>query len=168
MKAGLNVHTSSHAIEYCKLSGHRLKVISSGNVYQIGSFKVLPFDLPHDVPNLGFLISHPESGKIMFATDCATIPHKFNGLSTLMVEVNYEDSIMTSDRAVGRHLSLDTALKFIKKQDLSHVHNIILLHLSASNSDAKAFINAVKEVAPNANVTVADKGVELELSKHPF
>ena len=168
MKIGIDCYTSKETINHLGLTGHRLNVIADQVPVSIGNFKIVPFFVPHNLPNLGFLISHPETGKILFATDCAYIPHKFVGLSSIMLEINYEDSILTSERAVGCHLSLDTALSFLRANDLSRVHSIVLLHLSASNSNEKQFIKAVQAVAPNCKVIAADKGISIELNRNPF
>ncbi len=135
---------------------------------KIGEFKIIPFPVPHGVPTLGFLISHPFSGSILFVTDAACIPNKFNNLSHILIEANYHDEILTSDRAVGKHMSLYTCLEFLKANDLRQVHNIVLLHLSHTNSDAKLFKKTVQTIAPNTTVWVADKNLEVYLSKHPF
>lgn len=134
----------------------------------IGEFIVMPFSVPHGVPCIGFLISHPESGKILFVTDAAYIPHKFTGLKHILIEANYSDEAMVNDRAAGHHMALDTALNFIRDNEPHKLRNVVLLHLSASNSDEKEFIKQVKQVAPHAEVTVADKGVVVDLSREPF
>ncbi len=168
MKAGIDIYTSSETIQAAGLSGHRLHPIQSNSMIRIGEFKIIPFPVPHGVPTLGFLISHPFSGSILFVTDAACIPNKFNSLNHILIEANYQDDILTSDRAVGKHMSLDTCLEFLRANDMKQVRNIVLLHLSSANSDAKLFKKSVKTIAPNASVWVADKGLEVYLSKYPF
>lgn len=167
-KAGINIYTSKETIEASGISGHRVHSIEAGKIFKLGRFQILPFDVPHGVKCHGFLINHPDSGKILFATDCAYIPGKFVGLSHILVEMNYEDSILTSDRAVGAHLSLDNGITFLKATNLTQVRNIVLLHLSIGNSDARMFKRAVQEVASRAEVHIADKGLQVELKREPF
>ena len=169
-KTGINIYASQETIDaYKPAYRHRFHALLEGVMAQLGSFRIIPFDVPHGgISCYGYLIAHPESGKILFVTDCAYIPGRFTGLSQILIEANYEDAILTSDRAVGKHMSIDIALDFLRANDLSHVRNIVLLHLSASNSNAKAFAKAVIEVAPNASVLVGDKGLEIELNKYPF
>jgi len=168
MKAGFDIYTSAETIQAAGLSGHRVHSIQACSMIRIGEFKIIPFPVPHGVPTLGFLISHPYSGSILFVTDAAFIPNKFNNLNHILIEANYQDEILTSDRAVGRHMSLNTCLDFLRANDMKQVHNIVLLHLSRSNSDSKLFTKSVQTIAPNASVWVADKGLEVYLSKHPF
>ena len=169
-KTGINIYASQETIDaYKPTYRHRFHALLEGVMAQLGSFRIIPFDVPHGgISCYGYLITHPESGKILFVTDCAYIPGRFIGLSQVLIEANYEDAILTSDRAVGKHMSIDTTVAFLKANDLSKVQNIVLLHLSSSNSNAKAFAKAVIEVAPNASVLVGDKGLEIELNKYPF
>ncbi len=168
MKAGIDIYTSNETIQATGLSGHRVHSIQANTMIRIGEFKIIPFPVPHGVPTFGFLIDHPFSGTILFVTDAAYIPNKFNTLNHILIEANYEDAILTSDRAVGKHMSLATCLEFLQANDMRQVRNIVLLHLSSGNSDAKMFTKSVRVKAPNASVWIADKGLEVYLSKHPF
>lgn len=168
MKAGIDIYTSNETIQATGLSGHRVHPIQADSMIRIGEFKIMPFPVPHGVPTLGFLINHPYSGSILFVTDAACIPNKFNSLSHILIEANYQDDILTSDRPVGKHMSLATCLEFLQANDMRQVRNIILLHLSSANSDAKLFKKSVQTIAPNSSVWVADKGLEVYLSKYPF
>jgi phosphoribosyl 1,2-cyclic phosphodiesterase len=167
MKAGINVYTSKETIAAANLSGHRIIPISPQPV-QLVSFTIKCFPVPHGVPTLGFLIKHPGAGSILFVTDAACIPNRFCNLNHILIEANYEDSILTNDRAVGHHMSLDTCLEFLRANDLKQVRNIVLLHLSSLNSDSKMFAKSVQSIAPNASVSIADKSLEVNLSKYPF
>jgi phosphoribosyl 1,2-cyclic phosphodiesterase len=168
LKAGINIYTSDHTAITKEMIGHRIHIIKHYEVVTIGDFKVIPFPVPHGVPTLGFLIKHPASGSILFVTDAAFIPHKFSNLSHILIEANYEDAILTNDRAVGNHMSLDTCLEFLRVTDIKQIRNIVLLHLSSENSDSNMFAKSVKSVAQNAFIWIADKDLEINLSKYPF
>ena len=168
LKAGINIYTSNHTVDANDMTGHRIHPIKHYEVVTIGDFKVIPFPVPHGVPTLGFFIKHPGAGSILFVTDAACIPNRFYNLNHILIEANYEDSILTNDRAVGHHMSLDTCLGFLRANDLSLVRNIVLLHLSSGNSDAGMFAKSVKALAPKAKVFIADKNLEVNLSKYPF
>ena len=55
----------------------------------------------------------------------------------------------------------------LSRNDLSKVNNIVLIHLSDSNSNAVEFKNAVRK-ATNCNVTVADANQTIPFDKTPF
>jgi hypothetical protein len=64
-------------------------------------------------------------------------------------------------------MSLDTCIGFLRKNDLSKVNNIVLIHLSDGNSDEKLFKSEV-ENATGKTVTVADNGTVIQFKKTPF
>lgn len=166
---GLDTYASRETYMHVNLSGHRANAVREDTPFMVGRFMVVPFKVPHGgVHCLGFLIHHHDCGKVLFVTDASEIPYKFNGLSHVLIEANYDHEVMVSDRAVGKHMSLTTAMSFLRRNELGAVRNIVLLHLSAANSDASAFSIAIKELAPNATVTVADKGIKVEMNKTPF
>ena len=90
-----------------------------------------------------------------------------------MVEANYSKDIINQDNPnfehVARgHMELETTLGFLNTNDNPSLMNVVLLHLSDSNSNSEYFSQKVKEIVPSANVYVADKGMEIELNKEPF
>lgn len=167
-KAGIDIYMHKDTFSALGVVNHRINVFNDNSLLNLLPFAVRPFAVPHGVTCHGFLINHPESGKILFVTDASHIPHRFSGLTHLCIEANYSDEAMVSDRQVGHHMALDTALSFVKDNEPHNVRNIVLLHLSASNSDAMQFTKSVQEVAPHAVVTIADKGVTVNLNKTPF
>lgn len=158
----------------------RVVILEARKQYRMGNFRILPFDVRHDCREpLGFLIDHPETGSILFATDTYYLPYNFPGLSHILLECNYSREILDEnyregriakcvrDRVIASHMSLDTCIEALKANDLSAVRNIVLLHLSDNNSDAKHFAKEVK-AATGRRVTVAKRGLEIELTKELF
>lgn len=146
----------------------------------IGNFKVMPFDVKHDAAEpFGYLINHPETGTVLFVTDTYYLEQTFMGLSNIMLECNYDINILDANiasgvvpeklrnRTVKSHMSLDTCIETLKANDLSGVNNILLIHLSANNSNASEFKKAVGEVT-GKNVIIAAKGMNIEFNKEPF
>lgn len=140
--------------------------------YMFGSFKVIPFSVAHDVPCVGFVIQHPEMGSLLFYTDTPFCEHTFVGINHILLETNYSDEIIDErmigdprkERVKASHQSLATAKEYLKKTDLSEMRNVVLIHLSDSNSDAELFKREIEQVSGKP-VTIASKGVVLELSK---
>ena len=154
----------------------------------IGGFKVMPFDLEHfdivnglkrRVPCLGFLIDHPESGKYIFITDTFYCKHSFDGLNNIIIEANYSKEIIDRkfgadsgkeflrNRILQSHFSLANCKDMLSANDLSAVNNIVLIHLSDSNSNEKQFVKEVSELT-GKNVTAAVNGLEINFCKTPF
>ena len=155
-------------------------IIEKNKVFSVGRFLILAFETKHDCKEpVGFLIRHPEMGQTLFATDTYYLPYKFEGLSHVMIECNYdnhiidknvEDGIVPSlvrDRVNESHMSLETCIDTLKANDLSSVNNIVLLHLSSKNSDPELFRRVV-ESETGKLVTVAKKGVDIPFDKEMF
>jgi len=74
--------------------------ITSKRVFVAGNFKILPFDVVHDCAQpFGYLISHPETGNILFITDSAYSKYVFcctAGLVGVVVIVTYYLIVKTS------------------------------------------------------------------------
>jgi phosphoribosyl 1,2-cyclic phosphodiesterase len=155
---------------------HNARFIELFKKFKTGSFEIVPFDVQHDVPTVGFLIKHEETGLICFATDTYYISYTFPKLNNIMIEANYAKDIIDQrlseqmflrDRVLQSHFSLDNCKDFLKANDLSAVNQILILHLSDRNSDEKRFKKEVEELT-GKTVHVAVKGLEIEFNKTPF
>lgn len=158
------------------VTGSRAYCIERGKGYRFGRFKVLPFDACHDVPCVGYLIDHPETGRIMFLTDSCMCEYVFPGLNQVMIECNYSDAKLVEAINAGRtlpsqrerlmtsHMELNTCKGFLCANDLTNVANIILLHLSDNNSDEKNFVSEIERQTGKV-VYAAHTGLEIELDR---
>lgn len=141
---------------------------------RFGNFFIRTFPLVHDVECYGFYIQHPDIGSLIYASDTEYIKYRFKNLNHILVEANYSDDLVERD-AVNRehvlrgHMSLKTAVEFISTNDNPALRNVVLLHLSASNSDADYFLQKTKEtVKYGADCYIAEKGQEINLDLIPF
>lgn len=120
-------------------------------------------------PIYGFLITHPEMGRMIYITDCELIKWKFKGINHILLGVNYDKDLIYRDNTgkanhVFRgHLSIDTACDFVKTNYSDSLQNVIMCHLSSENADKDSFIEKMKKVACMANVDVAEPCKEWEL-----
>lgn len=168
--------------------GFRRKIIESKKSFQIGNFRIMPFDLKHfdirkgaryEVPCVGFLIEHPDCGKVLFLTDTYYCKYTFPGLNNIIIEANYSKEIIDKkygpdsdkeflrNRILKSHFSLANCKDMLKANDLRQVNNIVLIHLSDSNSDEKQFQKEVYELTYK-NVHVASNGMVIDFKKTPF
>lgn len=180
---GFNVYLSSgtaFAIEEKIVNKRRIKIIENFYKYSIGEFEVIPFDVKHDAADpIGFIIGHEECGTILFITDTYYVPHDFSGLDEVnhvFIECNYDKEILVNKEASGAlkdriqktHMEIQDVKEFFKANDFHNLINVVLLHLSNANSNAKQFNNEISMQLPFINVYVADKGLELNLDLLPF
>lgn len=139
----------------------------------MGGFTVKPFDLTTidgswthtnadgtPCPIFGFLITHPEMGKMLYITDCEVIKWKFKSINHILLGVNYDKDLVDTDNPKANHvfrghLSIDTACDFVKDNDSDSLQNVIMCHLSSENADKDSFIAKMKNAVNGANVDVA-------------
>lgn len=154
-------------------------VADCSKAYIIGGFRVQPFAVQHDVPCVGYVITHQEMGKMVFFTDTYACRYRFKGVDTYLIEANYADEIlqenimqgrlpgMLRDRIMLSHMDIDNTVGFLQTSDLSRVQNIILVHMSAGNGNAELFKRKVAE-ATGMPAEVAVPGMELTLNAIPL
>lgn len=152
------IYTTEGTREACSWNGYTYWAFKrNGKLYhpvRIGTFIILPFRVEHDAAEpVGFLIKSAETKEcLLFATDTARIPYNFKNLNYIMIEANYDDSILrTSDLSVAQksrirssHMSITTCISYLKTQDLSKCKKILLMHLSDRHADADNFVKRVE------------------------
>ncbi len=175
LKNGVPVLGLEHTLSAQKATdSHFAKVVAPGRGYKLGQFKIIPFELEHDVPCVGYHIHHPEMGNLLFVTDTCVMRYRFENLNHILIEANYDDEILDENirngsmpkvmrpRLLKSHLELDSVKAILSAQDLTKVHSVILLHLSSNNSNAKQFSTEIMATV-GVPVHVASKGFTMEL-----
>lgn len=161
---GISIFASKGTFEaiapnYAKC-GYGFNVIKSEQCFDVGSYRVLPFETKHDCNEpLGFLIySLHTKEKLLFATDTYYIPYKFSDVKYILVECNYSEKILKENiidgkvnltlakRLMESHFSLENVKEFFKANDISKCEEIYLLHLSSKNSNAVAFKTEIEKL----------------------
>lgn len=163
LKAGINCYMSKGTAKAEGIEHHRIKIVEARKKFTVGTWKILPFEVEHDVNEpLGYLLMNEQGEKILFATDTYYVRYKFNGLTHIMLECNYSMDILNENIESGRvhkgmknrliksHFSLENVKEFLKANDLSKVQEIHLLHLSDTNSDEARFKREIQELTGKA------------------
>ena len=175
-KAGIPVLALSDTLEsHGVLGNHFCRIIEPMHGYRLGAFKVFAFDVNHDVPCVGFIIEHPEMGKLLFVTDTMMLEYRFNNLNHILLEANYADDILEynirqgyvpaamRERLLGSHMEIETTKGILAANDLTKTREIVLLHLSGDNSNGTRFKDEV-ERATGIPTIVARPGIEIDLT----
>ncbi|MDV3877812.1 MBL fold metallo-hydrolase [Elizabethkingia anophelis] len=154
-------------------------ILEAGKLVSLGGFKVLPFKVKHDCAEpVGFFINHPKIGNLVFATDTYYLPNRFANVNHWLIECNYRKDILDyktpegfnkilRDRTLQSHMSYDTCISALKANDLTMCKNIVLIHLSDRNSNAKEFREGVVRNFGKPTY-IAQKGLEINLTEIPF
>lgn len=155
------------------------KIVQPGHGYKVGNFKVIPFEVQHDVPAFGYQIDHLDMGRLIFLTDTYYCEYIFGDVCHWLIEANYADDILDRNIADGRmppsmrprllksHMELETTKGVLSTNDLKKTQNIVLIHLSDGNSDENRFVREIAGLTGKP-VVAAKKGVELWLGKLPY
>ncbi len=173
MKAGIDCYLSSGTKDSLGLNSHRAITIKHCQVFNIGTWHVMPFDVIHDsVEPVGYLLISG-TDKVLFITDTGAIPSPFQiqGLTHVLIECNYSPKIIeknaqnglippsTKRRIESSHLSLNQTKEFFMSVDLDSIQEIWLIHLSNDNSDESMFKRAIQAITAKPVFVAAQKEV---------
>jgi phosphoribosyl 1,2-cyclic phosphodiesterase len=160
LTAGQEVFATKGTIDGLGIKSHRLNVITINVPFYVGNFKVIPFKVMHDAKDpCGLFINHTKIGNLLFITDTYYVPNRFANVNNIMIESNYCDKIID--------MSLKTCKEFLAANDLTKVNNIVLIHLSDSNSDARRFKKEISELT-GKNVSIAESGLTFDIGITPY
>lgn len=168
---GIDVFSSADVFEECNSNHHRLKKVYKDKSYDIGNFKVMPFEVNHThndsryCPTLGFLIKHKALGKILYVTDTYYLNYRFNNIDHILIECNYSEDILDTipdyrARVLKSHMSLENLKEALKTWDLKNTKDITLIHLSNENSNPEKFKNEIQKLT-GIKTYIATKGLKI-------
>jgi phosphoribosyl 1,2-cyclic phosphodiesterase len=182
-KLGINCYLSAGTAsktEKSTLHNSRTHIIKHGTQFQLGNFTIKAFTILHDaVEPLGFLIKHPDCGKVLFITDSKYSEYYFKGLNNIIIEANYSEEIINEkftaennklfikNRIMNSHFSIENCVDLLKNTNLTKVNKIILIHLSNGNSNEVDFVKQIEDLTAKT-VLSADSGMEIPFGISPF
>lgn len=169
LKASVDCYCSLETAEKMQCADHhRVHVVQALDRFNIGKWHVVAFDTVHDCPgSLGFLIKNGDD-KALLVTDTAYIPHRFQGLTLIAIECNYNEDVLAANvesgavsvsqkkRLLFSHFGLENVLEFLRVTDRSRLREVWLLHASNGNSDVARMKAAVQGLT-GCPVYVADE-----------
>ena len=176
-KHGITVYGNNDLMEkkHFRFGSHC--TLTAGKTVSIGSFRVTPFEVAHDVPCFGYLIMHLEMGILMFVTDTYKVPTCITGIDHYLIEANYSDALLKenvwngninkaqADRIMLSHMSLDYCVQYLRDcKAEGTAKTITLCHLSERNSNPDLFRETVAGVF-GIPCYCATKGLIVELNK---
>lgn len=169
---GLLVHMPRSMINNLDLSYvYNAISVDIGVTYELGNFTIKPFELVHSVDCLGYYIYHKDLGKMLFITDTEYVKYRFDklGINHIVVEANYSKELLNrgkvnSNHVLKGHMEINTTTNFLKENDTDSLKNVVLVHLSDSNSDERLFYElTTKVVHEGVRVTIASAGLSVPL-----
>lgn len=143
--------------------------------FEIDEYIIKPFDLIHDVTCIGYQITHPDFGNLVFITDTQQSVYSFSNVNYWVVECNYSDDILTKNvingsinyalakRITENHMSIEALLCLFEKTNMSKSIEILLIHGSNTNSHSVNFKEQV-ELITGVPTKVAECGLKIDLN----
>ena len=136
-------------------------------VFEIGTFQVLPFSVHHDTPEpLGYCVKSLKTDeKLLYFTDTYYIDYRIPELTHIICECNYSKEILQKNvnsgivnkalaqRLLFSHMSLEHLIEYFKQNDTSKLKQVWLCHLSDANGDENVFKTEIQK-ATGAEVYV--------------
>ena len=176
---GIPIYTNDETAEHFEIiSGEKMIGEPERIPFEVGSYRVTPFYLPHDnTPNFGFLIDLPDdAGRLLYATDFEYLPYTFKSLKInfFLLECNHQADLVDRSEAkyehsLRGHSELETVKEIIKVNKTPDMRNVILCHLSDGWSDPETMQREIQSVAGKwVRVDVAHAGDKYVLSKYPW
>ena len=131
---------------------HRAHVVMPPEPFQAGSFKVIPFYVPHDVPCMNFFVQSDSGERMVYLTDCAYVPATFPALDIVALEINHDkETLYDSEANFSRkkrtrlnHMGLTEALRFLRTQSTPRLREVYVLHLSNETANERRILSAVQ------------------------
>ena len=187
LNSGIPIYTNDETAEHFEIiSGEKMIGKPERIPFEVGSFRIIPFYLPHTTrdkdtgalipcPNFGYLIQCGDE-KLLYLTDFEFCKYVFKNqrINYMVLECNHMDNLMDRSSAnyihsIKGHSSLSVVKSFVEVNKTPDLRNIILCHLSSENADPETMQKEVQSVAGKwVNVEIAEKGFQCELSKYPW
>lgn len=178
IKAGIPVLASKGTVEGMDLGEleYKASTLTEFEPKIVGEWSVTGFPTQHDGKQpFGFIVSHPETGNILFATDTYFLKYRFSNLNNILIECNYIPEVLDENVSSGKlhplvkrrtlksHMSLPTCIKTLSEHDLQKVVNIVLIHLSQGNSIPCEMKEQVA-LATGKRVFIAESGLSIDFN----
>jgi len=149
----------------------------SGNIL-MGDWTIRPFSVEHDALDpVGFIIVYkyvPEAPRTVYITDTGYTKYLPFRPTNLIIECSYCEDILERNqfnmgerylRMKMHHFGLNRVKTFLELLDRRELKTIVLVHLSATNSDVPRMIREVQDVTGRIPaVFVARPGDIIDLS----
>lgn len=171
LKVGIDIYTSKGTLTAIGAEKSAYShCVKSREVINVGDITILPFKTNHDaVEPLGFIL-RDDNDIVMFATDTYNMEYTSNGITKLMIECNHSYEIIDrkvaagtlnkkqAERLVRSHFSLENLKNWLKRNDLTRLKEIYLLHLSKTNANPVQFRKEIEELT-GVPTYIADENI---------
>lgn len=172
LRHGIDVYTNHEVRERFKGCGWACR----NHTEVVNGWKFIPFTVPHThndgekCLNFAYMIEK-DGERLLYMTDWMYCPYNLSKLKInhFLIAVNYTDPDLEEEpdgnirHILQGHSSLKTAKEFLRTSMTDACRTIIACHLSQRNADEDQILTELRELAPNAEVAIAKKGMRIDL-----
>jgi phosphoribosyl 1,2-cyclic phosphodiesterase len=144
---------------YCTEGTGKYNKIEYLKPFEIGLFKITPFEIFHDAKEpCGFLIE-VEGKRLAFITDTNDLKYKLKDIDYWLIEANYSSEKLKHSRLDASlkkriqqsHMSIDRCKTILEAHNAEKSSLVLLIHGSEKHSDKEEFLNKIPfaEIAEN-------------------
>ena len=158
-----------HSLSADKFKKLGIPIADDIGSYKFGGFKIKTFSLVHDVPCIGFYINHAEMGNLIYITDTEYCKYKFQNINHILVECNYDASLLGHDHPAKNHIltghmELQTVKNFVWANKNENLKTVLLCHMSRTNLDFEKALETIRQIFPDAQMVY--EGMEVEVKTY--
>ena len=173
-----NFYSTKETLNRVNVPDFMKKSIQPFKTFQIGSFKIVPFEVKHDaVHPVNYLIKDTISGaQLLYITDTGYIDNLiFKDIDYFLIECNFdetwyqkEDLTRTEEikskrlLSMNGHLSIQKTIRVLEKSVNHNTNKIILCHISSGFEDYLEFQNRIQKLFPKQEVIALQQGIFLD------
>ena len=144
---------------YCTDGTGKYNKIEYLKPFEIGLFKITPFEIFHDAKEpCGFLIEF-EGKRLAFITDTNDLNIRLNNIDYWLIEANYSTEklkhsgldVSLKKRIQQSHMSIDRCKTILEAHNAEKSSLVLLIHGSENHSDKEEFLTKIpySEIAEN-------------------
>lgn len=141
-----------------------------GKIYDFDFWRIMPFEVKHDVKCFGYLIKDKTTNKnILWATDFSNMPIiKNTHIDIACIECNYDNETIfdknLNNEIINSHFenhnSLENLVSYLEKLE-NKPNTLVMLHKSNDNLNTQLALDKTKNLANN--IFIAHKNLEVIL-----
>lgn len=160
------------------------KSVEPFKTLQIGSFKIVPFEVKHDaIHPVNYLIKDTISGaQILYITDTGYIDNLiFKDIDYFLIECNFDEEWYSKEEltkteqikskrllSVSGHLSIQKTIRVLNNSVNHNTKKIILCHISSGFDNYIEFQNRIQKLFPKQEVIALQQGIFLDRKTELF
>lgn len=171
-------YSTKETLDRVNIPDFMKRPVQAFKTFQIGSFKIVPFEVKHDaVHPVNYLIKDEISGsQMLYITDTGYIDNLiFKDIDYFLIECNFDEEWYQKEGlsrteeikskrllSMNGHLSIQKTIRVLENSVNHNTKKIILCHISSGFKDYLEFQNKIQELFPKQEVIALEQGIFID------